>query len=399
MKKIASSLLLFSIAYLTIGQTPVNQKFGDGIFNVIAVDSSWSMKFGARFQTLFVGDFQVSEKEGIQEANSNFQVRRARLKFNGFAYSPKLEYKIELGLSSGDLSGASIESSHSSRMVYDAVLKWNFHSNFYLWAGQTKLPGNRERVVSSGNLQFVDRSLLNKNYNIDRDIGIQLRHHFTLGEQFLVREILAISQGDGRNVNVGNLGGYEYTGRIEFLPFGNFSSKGDYVGSDIKREQKPKLAIGISYDINNRAVRERGNMGSFMRNDVGYHEADIETLFADLMFKYKGFSIMAEYADKQTDIHFASHSDGSLTGDHVNAGTGLNLQAGYLFMSNWELAARYTSIEPAKEINQSIVNQYTLGTSKYIVGHKLKVQADISYTTQDRIDDHYQYRLQFDIHF
>ncbi|MCB0802535.1 MAG: porin, partial [Flavobacteriales bacterium] len=137
MKKIASSLLLFSIAYLTIGQTPVNQKFGDGIFNVIAVDSSWSMKFGARFQTLFVGDFQVSEKEGIQEANSNFQVRRARLKFNGFAYSPKLEYKIELGLSSGDLSGASIESSHSSRMVYDAVLKWNFHSNFYLWAGQT----------------------------------------------------------------------------------------------------------------------------------------------------------------------------------------------------------------------------------------------------------------------
>ena len=268
-----------------------------------------------------------------------------------------------------------------------------------MWAGQTKLPGNRERVVSSGNLQFVDRSLLNKNYNIDRDIGIQLRHHFTLGEQFLVREILAISQGDGRNVNVGNLGGYEYTGRIEFLPFGNFSSKGDYVGSDIKREQKPKLAIGISYDINNRAVRERGNMGSFMRNDVGYHEADIETLFADLMFKYKGFSIMAEYADKQTDIHFASHSDGSLTGDHVNAGTGLNLQAGYLFMSNWELAARYTSIEPAKEINQSIVNQYTLGTSKYIVGHKLKVQADISYTTQDRIDDHYQYRLQFDIHF
>ena len=37
---------------------------------------------------------------------------------------------------------------------------WNFYENFELWAGQTKLPGNIERVISSGNLQQVDRSLI-----------------------------------------------------------------------------------------------------------------------------------------------------------------------------------------------------------------------------------------------
>ena len=57
---------------------------------------------------------------------------------------------------------------------------WNFHENFELWVGQTKLPGNRERVISSANLQQVDRSLLNSRFNIDRDFGFQLRHHFNL---------------------------------------------------------------------------------------------------------------------------------------------------------------------------------------------------------------------------
>jgi phosphate-selective porin OprO and OprP len=33
--------------------------------------------------------------------------------------------------------------------VLDAVAKWNFAENFSLWFGQAKLPGNRERVISS----------------------------------------------------------------------------------------------------------------------------------------------------------------------------------------------------------------------------------------------------------
>ena len=115
------------------------------------------------------------------EANeTSFLVRRARLKFGGYAFSPKLKYKVELGLSNRDISGASIYTSNAPRYILDAVLKWNFHQNFELWFGQTKLPGNRERVISSGDLQQVDRSLLNSRFNIDRDFGMQLRHHFNL---------------------------------------------------------------------------------------------------------------------------------------------------------------------------------------------------------------------------
>lgn len=380
-------------------QTKVDSKFGNGLMNVVAADTSWSMKFGVRFQTLFIGEFDNNDEEGIQNATSNFLIRRSRIKLGGFAFSPKLQYKLELGLSNRDISGVSDETKGAPRIILDAVLKWNFYKNFSLWAGQTKLPGNRERVISSGNLQFVDRSLVNSNYNIDRDMGVQLRHHFKVGEQFIIREALSVSQGEGRNITADNLGGYDWTARVEFLPFGKFTKKGDYTGSDTRREQKPKLAIGITYDMHDRAVRANGNTKDFMRNDVGYFETDINTLFADLMFKYKGFSVMAEYADKQADEIFATNSDGTFTGENVNAGTGYVVQAGYLLKNNIEFAGRYTTIDPAKELTKEIINQYTIGASKYIVGHKLKVQSDVSYTTEKGQDDNIMYRLQFDLHF
>ena len=43
--------------------------------------------------------------------------------------------------------------------------------------------------------------------------------------------------------------------------------------------------------------------------------------------------------------------------------------------------------------------QYTLGFNKFVVGHKLKVQSDISYTALDGNDDNITFRLGFDIHF
>ena len=44
-------------------------------------------------------------------------------------------------------------------------------------------------------------------------------------------------------------------------------------------------------------------------------------------------------------------------------------------------------------------NQYTFGVSKYIVGHKLKVQTDVSYTDIGLKTNQLLYRLQVDIHF
>ena len=137
-----------------------------------------------------------------------------------------------------------------------------------------------------------------------------------------------------------------------------------------------------------------------MFTDDGFYETNISTFFIDAMFKYNGFSFMAEYADRNADDPYAKNADGTLTGDEVQVGNGYNLQTGYLLKNNWEVSGRYTNIDLDKTITgRNPEDQYTLGVSKYIVGHKLKVQSDISYLSIDGGTNEVMYRLQFDIHF
>ena len=398
--KLLSLGLILSGILTSFSQETNAPQFGKGLFNLVGQDSTWTMKIATRMQFLAIAGWEKNTDGNLVNPEQNFLIRRARLKFDGFVYSPKLKYKMELGLSNRDISGASEFTRNTPRYILDAVVMWNFYENFELWVGQTKLPGNIERVISSGNLQQVDRSLLNSRFNIDRDLGIQLRHSINVSDDFLIREKLAISQGEGRNVVNGNLGGHQFTGRLEFLPFGKFKSKGDYTGADLKREEKPKLMLSTAYDSNKNAVRERSNQGTFMFNDVGLYETTINTFFIDAMFKYNGFSFMGEYAHRDADDPIAKNSDGTETGDIVQVGNGFNLQSGYVFPSNWEISGRYTNINLDEAITgENPVSQYTLGLSRYIVGHKLKLQTDLSYLSVDGGTDRLMYRLQMDVHF
>lgn len=400
MKHLATAvmlLLLFPAAMQA--QEVTAPKFGKGLLNIVGKDSTWSMNFSARVQLLTSTNWTDLD-DHFEDAQTNTLIRRSRLKFKGHIYSPKLTYKMEFGLSNRDMGGVSPFTNNAPRFIMDAVVKWNFWENFVLWAGQTKLPGNVERVISSADLQLVDRSIVNSRFNIDRDMGLQLRHHLYLGDNFLVREKLAVSQGEGRNVTTGNLGGHQYTGRLELLPFGEFSGKGDYKGAALGRQETPKLMVAATYDMNKDAVRVRSNMGSYMATDYGFHQTDINTFFADMMFKYKGFSFMGEYANRDADNPIATNSDGTATGDVVWVGDGLNLMSGYLFKNNYEITGRYSTTD----IDESITGvgqetQYTLGLSKYIVGHKLKIQTDVSYIDFINNNDRLMWRLQLDVHF
>ena len=380
-------------------------KFGKGI-QIVANDSSFYMKAAFRIQSLYANDWSVRNDQigFIENHKPNFLIRRARLKFNGWAFTQKLKYKLELGLSNRDISGGdSKEYKNGSRIILDAYVEWNFWNNFSILAGQTKLPGNRERIVSSANMQFVDRSLLNSKFNIDRDMGIQLKHHFKFGKQFIVQETFAFSQGEGRNITAGSFDGLNYTFKVEAFPFGKFASKGAYVGSDIKREQKPKLAIAVAYDFNQNSVKERSQLGSFITDDNGnYVGKNLHHIFADLMFKYKGFSIMSEYAFRTTKDGnpnvFAPDDPTSIIGTFYT-GQAFNFQAAYLFKKNYELAGRFTMVLPQNTDVDNKQFEYTIGASKYFLGHKLKIQTDLGYRSITDANDKLFWRVQTDIHF
>ncbi len=67
-------------------------------------------------------------------------------------------------------------------------------------------------------------------------------------------------------------------------------------------------------------------------------------------------------------------------------GEGINVQFGYLFENNVEPAFRYTSITPEEAglaSDRDAQRMYTFGLSKYVVGHALKVQTDLSFIDEN----------------
>jgi len=379
MKKFIVLLFIASV-YSASSQDITNNRFGKGLINVFAKDSSWSSKVAFRYQTRYEGNYDLVDSDYTGRAF----VRRARIKGNGFAFSPKITYKFEYDVANG--------------YVLDAVVKWNFTGNWTVWFGQTKLPGNIERVFSSQKLQLVDRSLLNSKFTLDRDAGAQLRHHFKLGNTFLVREIFAVSQGEGLNDKSKSTGN-GYTGRIELLPFGNFTKKGDYFAADLKREKTPKLMLSATYDFNQNAMLSRGQKGDYLIGDL----ENLQTLFIDAHFKYQGFSFFGEYVDRKTSdgspLLENSFVDGESIDECYYTGESINLQLGYLMKNNWEIAGRYTNVNANDLYDNNDLNQYTIGFSKYVVGHNLKVQTDFSYTTEQGQNDKLLFRLQTEFNF
>ena len=398
-KSIAFAIIILCSFKLSAQQGVNEISFGKGLLNYVAADSSFSVKFAPRFQVRYYGTSDFSD-DGLAPVDHDFLVRRSRFKFDGWVVHPSIGYKMEFGLSNNDMSGANAFTKNSPRYILDAVIKWKFAPGFELWAGQTKLPGNVERVISSANLQLVDRSLLNSKFNIDRDLGIQLRHTTKLGGQFISKEKFAISQGEGRNIATGNEGGLQYTGRVELFPLGSFTKKGEYMGSSTVREEKLKIMAAYTYDFNADASKTRSNMGDYMfLMDGSLHQTNITTQFIDLVVKYEGFSLMAEYADRSATKPIAMELDGTETGDIVTVGSAFNMAAGYFISEKIEVAGRYTTLNYADVTGTSPATMYTLGLNKFVVGHKLKVQGDISYSTKNGESDAIIFRTGFELHF
>lgn len=345
-------------------------KFGKGI-RFKSADKTLSLKFALRFQTLAQGFFDLDADEDATEFD--IMIRRARLKFDGYVFKPGIEYKVELGLSNRDIQVKGKDSDYAN-IILDAYMRFKLYKNLKLRAGQFKTPGNRERVVSSGNLQLVDRSIVNGKFNLDRDAGIMFENKTDLGK-LVLKEYLSITAGEGRNRFIKD-SGLMYAGRVDILPFGEFSGKGDYVESAIVRETSPKVAIGITYAYNDDAQRSRGQLGDFL-----YGERDLTNFTADFMFKYQGLSAYGEYSNRNS-VDPVTPSDDAQTQVAVYVGEGYNFQAGYMFKGNWEVAGRWSNLTPKMEIAEfaDARTDYTIGFSKFIVGHNLKVQGDVTYS-------------------
>lgn len=315
-------------------------------------------------------------------------VRRMRLRFEGHLLSPQLEYKLQLSFANRDMD---LESG-SPQIIRDAIFYYKPNDNWSFGLGQTKLPGNRERVNSSGELQMPDRSIANGEFTLDRDFGLFIDRKFEIKKQ-VIQLRTAISTGEGRG-QLSSDKGLAYTGRIEYMPFGHFKNKGDYFEGDLDFEETPKISVGLTYSKNYRAARTGGQLGKYMYSTYTENEllhANIRTLIADMAFKYMGWAFLGEYYDRKVDdysvIDFSSRPEDLITFLKMPAGTAFNLQGSKMISNKDEIAIRYTDVTPHQNLlpyQYRMVNK-AVGYSHYFNKHKFKIQGYLG--IDDRIGD------------
>lgn len=338
---------------------------------VATQDSSFYANFRFRMQNRIGAYTNGGDDFGISEFDA--RVRRLRLRADGFVLSPKLGYSIQLAFTRSDQD---FDNTGIANIVRDAVVFYHFTDNFYIAFGQNKLPGNRQRVNSSGQLQFAERSIVNGAFTVDRDFGLKAYYDNKIGSvPYRVKG--AISTGEGRSVNNSD-NGLAYTGRLEVLPLGLFKNEGDYSEGDLEREETPKLAIGGGYSYNVRTNRTGGQLGTDL-----YANRDMGTAMLDLIFKYNGWAFQSEYMSRNSDDPLTFNEEGDVS--YIYNGWGINNQVSYIFRNNFETAFRYSLLQPEDETvrYERRTEVLELGLSKYLRSHRIKAQFNLNYNTQD----------------
>ena len=375
--------LLFTAGFAQVSIKPTKQdndlklsalpyySFGKGI-GITSPDSLYQLNIRFRMQNRVT----YLENEGSQAAY-DAQIRRLRLRLDGYVGSPKFLYAIQLSFAPGDVG--EIKEGENINIIRDAVVFYRPNKHWNMSFGQTKLPGNRQRVNSSGALQLTDRSINNAKFTIDRDFGFQVHNLNEFKESFSYNFKGALSTGEGRNVTSNPDAGVAVTGKVELMPLGAFTKDGTYFEGDIVREPKPKLLISGAFQQNNQAKRAQGQLG----NDL-FESRTMKSLMLDAMLKYNGWAAMSSYMSRTTTKNAITiDPNDSTQSNFVYVGSGFDHQLSYIFPSNYEIIGRYSTQKVGDDIKALAPNtkQYSFGVTKYIWEHTFKIQSELTFDT------------------
>jgi phosphate-selective porin OprO/OprP len=375
--------------------------FGRG-YTLRTRDERFSLTLRARIQVRGTLDLSMAQLAmnpvGADALRAEFNLRRARIVLSGNAYTRALQYYIQLGVSPQDME------SDLLIPLRDAYLTYTPHAYFAIRAGQMKVPFSRQRVISSGSQQFVDRAGTNAELNLDRDIGVQFRSDDLLGHR--LGYALGVFGGGGRNrpsLDAGLL----YVARLQVQPLGHFEDMD--VEGDHKRTG-PRLSIGVAGAFNQRTNRAQSTLGATYQ----LRRFDYAHATADLMFKWAGFSLQSEAIWRLADSPGASGIVGATARtEYTRSAVGYMVQASYQTASHLEFGARWSHVIPialdraawgAEALAAGVLSRdpnfhesHELGGvfSYYVLGHSVKLQLDYFYLFREQLEaGNHQLRLQ-----
>jgi len=357
-------------------------KLGEGL--------TFSFNEGA-YQFKISGFIQPSigyEKIKGRDSDYEFNAKRTYFMLSGNAVNEKVSFLVQTDFS-------------LTQPLLDAWIAYHPTPWLSITGGQKQsFLNNREMIYREDRLQFTDRSRLSQYFsNTGREFGLFVETKF--GKSFIIAPKFALTSGDGRNSfgsdsRDSDLGGLKIGARLDIYPLGFFSEGNDLYTADLAHEATPKILFGGAISKNKGASSSNGEgHGDFIFYDANGKNnlPDYSQVFSDFLFKYKGFSFLAEYANSSAselgtpflDVDGTELLAPQQISDYLVLGDSYSFQAGYVTTKGLSFDFRYESSKPEfQDYSSSLLpdsNSYTLGLTKYFDNNNLKMQA--AFTTVD----------------
>ena len=437
-KRITFLLLYFTFLNFYSSQDLILGDYvpGNGIV-LASTDNNYKVVLRGYSQSLFESRTISYDSSSIVDNNryNRFRARRIRLRLSGNQLYPGFSYRLQLNLAESEADDGFL-----SNILWDAWLGYNINKTNKIIIGQKGTPtDNIEVQMASNTLQLPERSRLTGAFSSIREIGVFYDNRFKVGNKAVIKSMFNITTGDGYayNFNSRDYGGLKYGGRINILPFGLFRNFGQFRQVDMVRELNPKLLIGFSGSFNNGMSSRRGRRnGDFLFYniagvDTSYRLPNYLKVGGDLLFKYRGFSVLAEYVNTKAFVandithrndrygndpsqitssfgafnedEFLTVSSDEYVKRQLILGSGFNIQAGYLFKSLFSIDGRFTKLNPNEFSfmnNATYYNRqhyYEIGLSKYFSkNYSFKIQASYRFIDDAKLRAQNYDRLEFE---
>ena len=354
------------------------------------------VKVGERFSFGVRARFQLRDTwlHADGSDTNEIQVRTLRLSLFGNVLSPDLRYTIQLAFGGNDFENG------SASPIFDAFIDSTHWRDLNVRVGQFFVPFDRARTIREFALQFVDRQQVVRELTLDRDVGVMLSSTdlFGLGERLGYQ--FFVGGGDGRNRFAAYVPGPLTVLRLTVRPFGLFD---DDQEGDVGRGTRPRLAVGLAAAYNWRTSRRNSTYGTaFTAGTTNY-----TNLAADVVFKYRGFSLLAEGLwRKASEDAVEGTVNGVPTREPTRSGWGYFVQGGQMVSSQVELTARWEELFARGGTDPQLVQlvrtqgrQVGGGFNVYLNGHAFKIQGDYFYVFGPEGDPRHLARLQLDATF
>jgi len=364
-------------------------RYGDKGFEFETLNRKYLFQMEFRLQTRIAYPYETDPITftDFGDEKTYIGINRARWKVGGHAGSSHFKYYFEYELFAGKLL--------DFRIMLEKLPFLNVK------VGQWKAHYNRERIISSGKQQTLERSILTYAFTIDRQQGMSLFGRANCEGALDFNYWLSIFTGNGRGAFENDDENLMYMGRLQWNAFGDPTS---FSGSDIPVHSNPSFILAIAATTNispytRFSTSGGGQLDGFEPGVPSQYKVD--QWVQETAFKFRGFSWQQEYHWKRIDDRVNSE---------VTILSGALFQAGYFFNQIWdsfpkelELFGRYAYYDPSEDIPDNFRKEITAGVNWFFNGHRNKVTLEFGHLDfQDdptEIRDGSRGRFQWDVSF